>query len=172
MSVNFLCGRGSFCQIASTFHEFLEPYVSFRQLFVRPRDLPSTSVYFKCIRRTIRQLFVHQQELSSTFRTSVRTCVNFCQHTVCLRAIPLIFCELLCSHGAFHQLPHIFRADAGPSVKFHQLSVCAWDIPSSFRCPRGLPSNSINFRQNYVSVGLSENVPRGQWTLRQLLSTF
>ena len=86
-SVNFPCGRGTFCQ-----H------------FVRPQDLPSTfcastgsSVNFPCSRRTFNQLSVHPPDILF-FRASER---------------PLSF---PCSHGTFREYPSTFRACTGPFV--------------------------------------------------------
>ena len=121
-------------------------------------NLQSSSVNFPYIWRNFHKFSVCPQNLPSIS-------VNFCTSAELSFKFP-------CDCGTIHQLPrgcgtfcqllHIFRADVGPSVKFHQLSVRLQD----------LPPNSVNFCQNYVSMGPSENIPCGHWTFRQLSSTF
>ena len=136
MPFNFPCVQGSFCQIASTLGVFLRPYVNFSQLSVHPWDLPSTSVYFPCVPRTIRQLSVHQQDLLSTSAHFPCGCGSFCQ-------IPSTFCScgghsviIQCVRGTFHPIP-------STSVKV----LCLWDLQKTFRVATG---HSVNFRQPSV----------------------
>ena len=164
-SVSIWCRCRIFCQRWSTLrapeglsvkvHQLSvsswNPMSTLCQLSVRPWDLPSTSFYFPCIRKTILQLFVCQHDLLSTFRTSAVLSDNFCQYFVHPWNFPLTFCQLLCSHGTFRQLPHILRVDAGPSVKFHQLSIRAWDISSSF-CVSAGPSIQICHLQSILCL--------------------
>ena len=92
-SINFLCIRGTVCQLPSTFcvcgtlkKRFMQPRL-FHQLSVQSRDLPSAfhasmgpSINFPYVRGTF-------HELPSTFRASEGPSVSF-----------------PCVHGTFHQL--------------------------------------------------------------------
>ena len=125
-SINFLCVRGTVCQRPSTFCVCVGPskkgscsrgssinfpcnHGTFRQLSMRPWDLPSTSRMSVGHSMNYRQLSVHPRDDPSTFRMSAGHSMNYRQ---------------LC------------RASEGPSVSFpcvhgtfHQLSICPQDIP-------------------------------------------
>ena len=135
------------------------------QLSVRPRDLPSISMNFSCIHRTISQL-------PSTFRASEGLPVNFRQIAVYLWDPLTTSVNFPCVHGSFHEFPTAFRASAGLSVNFRHLlrvtrhivnlrqssvhprdllsTFCASARPSIYFCQLsvclwGLPLASVNF---------------------------
>ena len=86
LSVNFLCGRKTFCQLPVSFRVAGRLSVNFCELSVRQIDLPSTSVYFPCDRKTFRhfhQLFLRPGDFPSTY-------VNL----LCGRGPSLKFCQL------------------------------------------------------------------------------
>ena len=90
-SVNFPCGRGTFCQ-----HSVLP-----QDLTSNFRTSTGSSVNFSCRRRTFNQLSVHPQDISLTLRASERPPVNF-----------------PCGRGTFREFPSTFRACTGPFVSF------------------------------------------------------
>ena len=92
---------------SATFCASVGPYVNFRQLSVRPQNLPSTSAKFLCVRATICQFFVLQRDLPSTF-------VN-----------------LPCACETFRKLSLSFYTSMGTSVKYPYVSI----QHSSTLCP-------------------------------------
>ena len=128
------CGWETFCQLASTFCVAVIPSVHFRQLYVPPGDLASTSVLFCAFRRP-----------SVNFRVAMRPSVYFRQLSVQPRDFLSAFCAIVAPSvklsqlpmrlETFCQLPSIFHSAGGPSVSIRQLSVR----------PRDLPSTSVNF---------------------------
>ena len=104
------------------------PSVNFHQLSVHLRYFPSTCVNFSCISGTFSQLSVHPWDFLSISVNSPRIHGTFCQllSTLCASVGPT----------------KMFRAAAGPSVNFSQLSVQPWDHLSTFRAST---SPSVNF---------------------------
>ena len=144
-SVNILCGRETFRQRSSTFHEAGRPFISI------PR----------------RRENFHQ--LPSTFRPSRRPSVNFCEITVRQGNLLSTFVNFPCGREAFRQfsvnflsgrenfrhLPPRFRLSGRTSIIFCQLSMWPGDLPSTY----------INFRAVKIP---SVNFLCGQETFRQL----
>ena len=136
-SVNFLCGRETFCQLLSTFHAARKPSVNFSRLSVRPGDLLSSSVKFSRSLKTFRQL-------PSTLVAAGRP-VNFCQiihatrrTTIYLHKFPYCPGDLLSNsvkflHGReiFRQLPSKFCVARRSSVNFCQIFVQLGSLPST-----------------------------------------
>ena len=112
----------------SNFCVSAEHCVIFSKHYVRPRDLPSTSVNFctfsapsvniPCDRGTFRHL-------QSTFCAVVGLSANFRQLFVHLRDLPSTF-------HATADITSTFLAPAQPSVNFHQFSVRPRDLPWTF----------------------------------------
>ena len=104
---NILCGSWTF---RLTSDNFLYGQGSFRQVFMRKQDLqsysvnipcsrrlPSTCVNISCGRGTYRQLSVHPQDLSPTFRASEGPSINF----LYVRGRSINFHQLLHILGTF-----------------------------------------------------------------------
>ena len=140
-SDGFLCVRWTFCQLPATFRvvavvsvnfpcvrrTFRQLFVRlrlFRQLSVRPQDLPSTffastqppatSINFPCVRWTFRELFYGSRA--------------FHQISVSPRDLPSTSVNFLCVVSTFHELPSTFCALAVPSINFCQLFVHPRDL--------------------------------------------
>ena len=168
-SVNFPCVCVTFCQLQSTIRAAAGPSVgflcisgTFHEYSVCLHNIPSTSVNFPCICRTFHQFSMRPRDLPSVSVNSFHFCWTF-PSNFRVTAAPSINFPSSC--GVFCQLPHIFRADAGLSIRAR--TFCNHSVQ-----PRDLPSHSINLCQNDVSVRPSENILCGHWTFHQLPSTF
>ena len=133
------------CDLASTFRASAGHSVNFPG---HPWDFTSTSVNSQCIRGTMRQIFVCQWDIQSTFRSFVVPSVKLV-NSPCICGT---FCQLLSTFCASMGPPKTICAAAGPSVNFSQLSVRPWNLPSTFR----------------AAAGLSVNILCGRRTIRQL----
>ena len=163
-SINFPYVRGrsiNFRQLSvhprnypSNFCGSEEHCVIFIKHFVRPWDLPSTSINFSC---------VCASEFLLTFHAAAGPIVNF----PCIRGtfhlLTLTFCAAArssvnfpCGRGTFRKLPSIFCAPAVLSVRFCLLSVNPRDHASTFCTPTG-----SSVKRSYVNG-----------TFCKLLSTF
>ena len=162
-SVNFLCGRKTIRQLPWTFCAAGRHSVNFRQLFVRPADLLSTSVNFRQLfvrpadllstSVDFRQLSVRSGNLLSSFSAAGRSSVNF-----------------LCCQEIFRQLSLHFRTARSSSVNFCQHFVLPGELPStsfnSYEWPEFLPSTSCACGRPSVNLCLLTVRPV------DLLSTF
>ena len=136
-SINFLCGRETFRQLPSTFCVTGIPFVNFRQHSVRPGDFPSATPNFQCCQKF--------RQLPSTFRVVIRPSVNILCAQETYRILPStfysdgrpfsIFVNFLCGRETICLLPSSFCATERLSVNFRQLSF--W--------PRDLTWTSVNF---------------------------
>ena len=162
------------------------PFVNFRHLSVRPRELLSTSV----------NLLYSQEnfcEILSTFGAARRHSVNFQQLSEQPGDPPTTSVNFLCCRENFRQLPSTFHAARGisinfcqlymqpgellsnfraagrPSVSFRQLSVGAVELPSTSVNFHAATSPSVNFPYHRLTVG---NIPCGRETLSHLASAF
>ena len=115
----------NFCQLPCDLKTFRQlfvlqgSFVNFRQLSMRPEDLPSK---FLCGQNTVRLLSVWPGDL------------------------PSISVYLPCSRDTFRQPQLPFHAAGRPIMNFFQLSVLSEEIPSSFMQLGDLPSTSIIFQ--------------------------
>ena len=115
-------------------------------------------------------------DLPSAFHASVVPTINF----LCIRGT---FRRLPCVCGSFCQLRQLsvcarvhlltFRASAGLSVNFHQLSVRPQDLPPTCVDSMFVSGTFSHFPLTIcASMGPSKNVLCTCWTFRQLQATF
>ena len=144
--------------------------VNLRELYMRPKNLPST---FCCGHRTFHKLpstFAHSQDLLLTFRATVGPSVTFSQLSVRSRVYLPTFVNFPCVCGTFHQLsmqlrtfrPLSLHPHTLPSANinfpcirgtFRELTLWQWDLPSNYRVAADILSTffasaqlSINLR--------------------------
>ena len=123
---NSLCCRGNFRHLPSNFLAAGRASVNFRQVFVLPGDLKSTSDKSPCIWEAF-------YKLPSTYHAARRSSVN----------IP-------CGRETFREIPSTFRAARRLSVNFRHLSLRPEDLPSTLPAA-GRPS--VTFCQQSVRPG-------------------
>ena len=177
-SVNIPCGRGTYCQLPSTFRAAAKPSVNFpcihilcisgtfSQLSVRPWYLN-----FSYGSGNFHQTTVRSRDLPSTFFVSAQPSVNFrhlsifcwtfCKLTSNFRASEGSSVNFLCIHGTFCKLLSTFLESAGPSVNILCLRRTFGRLPSIFVHPQDLPST---FR---VSAGPFIRFPYDSGTFRK-----
>ena len=140
VSVNIPCGCGTFCQ-----------------LFLHPRDVPSTYVNFPCSSEifnvaaghsiNFRHISLVLWDLPSTFSASVGPFLNFCQLSVRPQYLPSTSVNFLCTCGIFRKQSarpqNLPSASAGLTVNLRQLFVRPVDFPSTFLASAG----PVNFVQ-------------------------
>ena len=190
-SFSFPCGRKTFRQLLSTFCEAKRPpvrlrqisvlWVDFlstsvnipcgqemlRQLFVRPGDLPSTSVNISYDCRIIFEasstshaarrpyvsfclLSVRPEDLPSTFYATRRPSINLSQLSVLPGHLLQTSFNFLCNWESFRSLLSTFCASARPSINFLCGSVTFHQLPLTF-CADG--RSFVNFHQYSVAPG-------------------
>ena len=117
LSINFQCCRGTFCQLLSPFWAAGGTSVIFRQIFVRPQNLSSTSINFLCLCRTFHQISVRTRDI-----LSISITFPCCQKT---------FLQLL---STFHVVARPFVNFPHGRGTFHQISVLPLDQFVMFLC--------------------------------------
>ena len=149
-SVKILCCWERFCQFPSTFRMARRLSINFCQIFVRPADLPSTSIRFSCSSCNLRQYFEQPGD------------------------VLLISVNILYGWETFHQILSILRVAGRPSVNFpccwenfRQLSGRQGDLSSTFVI---FPCYQETFCQLFVSP--EDNFMSDRETFRQFTPAF
>ena len=141
-SVNYLSGRGSFCQLSSTLLESAGLSVNFRQIFVVLQDLLSTFSASEGTFVNFCQLSVHPQYLPSPSVNFSCTYEIFRKTFVRLLNLPSTLVDFPCICRTYCKLASIYREAGGPPANLGQLYVCPWDFLSTFPVAGG---PSVNF---------------------------
>ena len=139
---NFPCIHGTIRQILAIICASALPSVNFQKISICPQDVLSTSVNFPCVCGYSRHISY----------TSLAFHATFCQHSVdpldlsptAINFLFIIgsFCQLLSIFCVFEGPSANFRASAGLSVNFCQLSMHLQELLSNF-CASWF--HSVNF---------------------------
>ena len=147
-SVNYLSGRGSFCQLSSTLLESAGPSVNLCQIFTVPQDLLSKFSASVGPFVNFCQLYVHPQYLPSTSVNFLCTRGIFRKKSAQLQNLPSTSVDFPCICRTYCKLASIYREAGGPSANFPYVrltcehSLRPQDLSTLFNFPLLLGSSS------------------------------